>query len=62
MYGETVISLSGVVIDEEIIDGAAEEALKEIMSELPEKAQTYDMVLYTLRRAKEILKMSKVQL
>ncbi len=55
-----VESLSGVIIEERIIDAAAEKAVQAMMSELPEEAQTYDVLMYVAKRTKEKIKGSKI--
>lgn len=58
----TVVSKSGVRLNEGVIKEVAVKALKTILSELPEEARTYDMVFRTIDQTKEALEASGVKL
>lgn len=62
MPKECVQSISGITMDLNRIDDIAEKVLSQIMFELPEEAQTYDMALYILKRAKIKVKGMQVKL
>jgi hypothetical protein len=53
MRGCVIESISGVKIEEDKIDSIARKAIKTIVSELPEEAQTLDVIQYVLKAAKE---------
>lgn len=57
-----VKSVSGELIDGHTLDKAAESIVRTLKSELPKEAQTYDVLIYTLRKAKEKIKGSKLEL
>ena len=60
--GRILQTIAGEFVDENEIDAIAEKITKEIMSLLPEDAKTFDVALYVLKKAKTIIKGSRVKL
>lgn len=55
-------SLTGELIDDCTLDKVAEQVIETLKSELPVEAQTYDVLFYTLRKVKEKIKGSRLEL
>lgn len=49
------IEIGSVTIDSEFVNRIAEDAIDKILSELPERARTYDVIKYVLKKASEKL-------
>lgn len=59
---EMIQTISGKKITEEKITQVAEQAVRTILSELPEEVQTGDAVLYVLEEAKRVVNGAKIKL
>lgn len=58
-YG-IVVSMTGIEVRETVIESAANKAIKAMLSELQEEAQTYDVLMYIVRRTKEKIKGARI--
>ena len=59
---EMIQTISGKKITEEKITQVAEQAVRTILSELPEEVQTVDAVLYVLEEAMRVVNGAKIKL
>lgn len=57
-----VESLAGELIDDDTLSKVAESVIRTLKSELPQEAQTYDVLIYTLQKVTEKIKGSKLEL
>ena len=62
MFGDKIIGISGASVDADLVEEIAKKINREILSELPEKAQTVDVVSFVLDEAKNQIKGARIRL
>lgn len=57
-----IILFSNVALSSDVIDKASTEAIRTVVSSLPEDKTTYETVEYTLRNALDLMKKQKFEI